>query len=200
MLRISIELHLSPTHGAILYPIPRVLCQNCPHSGKAASQKRYQRFILSFTQVLLLHYRNVPPGGPRLQRSPYLKFSMLTCGHEACSRVNSFLRFEETETMVPLDDKIQRCVTGLRIGQRYSLFNRDICWSRKPPHHGFGQEARSYGSPTLEYPSRRRSRVPEEHWHGRRNLSNHGRAVPGCRGGSRRITGLCDYGNTTGSR
>lgn len=65
--------------------------------------------------------------------SPYLKFSMLTCGHEACSRVNDFLRSEETKMSIPLDDETKRCVTDISIDKRYSLFDSDTCWSRKPP-------------------------------------------------------------------
>ena len=64
--------------------------------------------------------------------SPYLKFSMLTCGHETCSQVNDFLRSEERETAVPLDNETRRCIEGLRIDKRYGLFNTDSLWSTFP--------------------------------------------------------------------
>lgn len=57
--------------------------------------------------------------------SPYLKFSMLTCGHEACSQVNDFLRSEETKMKVPVDSAACRCATDLRIDQRYRLIERE---------------------------------------------------------------------------
>ena len=64
--------------------------------------------------------------------SPYLKFTMLTCGHETCSQVNDFLRSEERETSIPLDDVTRRCIKGLEIDKLYGLFNTDTLWSKFP--------------------------------------------------------------------
>ena len=66
--------------------------------------------------------------------SPYLKFTMLTCGHESCSQVNDFLRSEERETAIPLDNVTRRCIEGLKIDELYGLFNTEIRWLSKPPH------------------------------------------------------------------
>jgi hypothetical protein len=68
--------------------------------------------------------------------SPYLKFSMLTCGHKSCSPVNDFLRSEERETTIPLDDTVQHCTTRFKIGQRYKVFIPDPHWYPKPPRMG----------------------------------------------------------------
>ena len=65
--------------------------------------------------------------------SPYLKLSMLTCGHETCSQVNDFLRSEEGETTLPADRVTERCAKGLRIDKRYELFRVDTSWWSKSP-------------------------------------------------------------------
>jgi len=65
--------------------------------------------------------------------SPFLKFSMLTCGHEVCSRVNDFLRSEETTTTIQVDDETERCVKDLKIDRRYSLFECQGGSYRRPP-------------------------------------------------------------------
>ena len=59
--------------------------------------------------------------------SPYLKFSMLTCGHEACSRVNDFLRSEETRVAIetPEANEIDRCIRNLKIDDRYRLLDTE---------------------------------------------------------------------------
>ena len=75
--------------------------------------------------------------------SPYLKFSILTCGHEACSRVNDFLRSEEESTKVPLDDTIERCLTGLGIHHRDRLLLWHIYRWDKPPRIGLEKRAKA---------------------------------------------------------
>jgi hypothetical protein len=72
--------------------------------------------------------------------SPFLKFSMLTCGHDACSKVNDFLRSEERKTTIEIlpeynseREATEHCIGGLKIAGRYSLLT---CWTyyyRKPP-------------------------------------------------------------------
>lgn len=63
--------------------------------------------------------------------SPYLKIPMLTCGHEACTRVNDFLRSEDKKMTIPLDNAIQRCVSDLGIG--YEPFEWRYHQFVKPP-------------------------------------------------------------------
>lgn len=65
--------------------------------------------------------------------SPYLKFSMLTCGHEVCSQVNDFLRSEEKEKTIPLVKGVYRCVASLKIDGRHDLFDLKPYRRRKPP-------------------------------------------------------------------
>lgn len=65
--------------------------------------------------------------------SPYLKCTMFTCGHEPCSRVNDFLRSEEKEITITLDDELRKCVPGLKIGQRYQVLEWMPHWHPKPP-------------------------------------------------------------------
>jgi hypothetical protein len=63
--------------------------------------------------------------------SPYLKLPMLTCGHEACSQVNDFLRSEEMKTTVPLDE-VEDCVADLKIDKRYKLVKCVTHWYPMP--------------------------------------------------------------------
>lgn len=65
--------------------------------------------------------------------SPCLKFFMLTCGHEACSRVNDFLRSEQRETSFPLSDTIQRCVSDLHTNGRGRLLSKEVYLYSEPP-------------------------------------------------------------------
>lgn len=65
--------------------------------------------------------------------SPFLKFSMLTCGHEVCSGVNDFLRSEETTMTIEVENATERCVRGLEIDERYHLFECRGGSYRQPP-------------------------------------------------------------------
>ena len=65
--------------------------------------------------------------------SPYLKPSMFTCDHEGCSRANDFLRSEEKEQRIPLDRNVKRCVSSLRINNRYDVLKCSPDWDEKPP-------------------------------------------------------------------
>lgn len=66
--------------------------------------------------------------------SPYLKFAMLTCGHEACIQVNDFLGSEETSRVIEAEwpGTISDCVGGLKIDGRYALFEADYRWKQRP--------------------------------------------------------------------
>lgn len=65
--------------------------------------------------------------------SPYLKFSTLTCGHEGCSVVNDFLRSEEREKTIPLNDEVNRCIGSLRIDSQFHILKREPHWWKNPP-------------------------------------------------------------------
>lgn len=79
--------------------------------------------------------------------SPFLKFSMLACGHNACSRVNDFLRSEERKTTIEIlpeynseREATEHCIGDLKIAGRYSLLT---CWTyyyRKPPRVGLAKK------------------------------------------------------------
>ena len=47
---------------------------------------------------------------------------MLTCGHEGCGRVNDFLRSEERERSILIEEVAKRCFPSLKIDERYPLF------------------------------------------------------------------------------
>ena len=57
--------------------------------------------------------------------SPYLKISMLACGHEACEQVNDFMRSEETRMRSDQYEAIRKCVEYWRIGGRHNLLKID---------------------------------------------------------------------------
>lgn len=61
--------------------------------------------------------------------SPYLKFSMLTCGHEVCGQINDFLRSEETRMTIETEwGATSDCIKDLKIDGRYSLLE---VWHRR---------------------------------------------------------------------
>jgi len=65
--------------------------------------------------------------------SPCLEFFMFTCGHEACSRVNDFLRSEERKTTVPLEDVFEDCLDCSHFGERYRILQGQINRRSEPP-------------------------------------------------------------------
>ena len=58
---------------------------------------------------------------------------MLTSGHEAYSRVNNFLRSEKRETLFPLGNTIQCCVSDLHTDGRGSLLSKGVYLHSEPP-------------------------------------------------------------------
>ena len=63
--------------------------------------------------------------------STYLEFSMLACGHEACSKVNDFLQSEETETEIQTDGATNRCLGDLKIDGRHPVLEFDSRYYRR---------------------------------------------------------------------
>ena len=63
--------------------------------------------------------------------STYLKFSMLACGHETCSKVNDFLQSEETKTEIQTDRATDRCLDDLKIGGRHPVLKLETQYHKK---------------------------------------------------------------------
>ena len=57
--------------------------------------------------------------------SPFLELFKFTCGHEACSRANKFLRSEYKGIRVPID--VEQCFTSSLFGERYRILGREYC-------------------------------------------------------------------------
>jgi len=68
------------------------------------------------------------------EMSPFLELFKFTCGHEACSRVNEFLRSEYMGIGVYLD--VENCIASSLFGERYRILGREYCdWGRGfPPY------------------------------------------------------------------
>jgi len=58
---------------------------------------------------------------------------MLTCGHEACSRVNDFLRSETRKISLPFSNTIYDCVYDLQTDGRGRLFCKGFYLNAEPP-------------------------------------------------------------------
>ena len=110
-------------YARILPDLVKLLNENGISVSSSPSRKFFRYIIGAYLQDFL----------GSTGESPYLELSMLTCGHEACSRVNDFLRSEEERTRVPLGDAIESCVTGLQKDGRDMLFRWDVYRREKPP-------------------------------------------------------------------
>ena len=78
--------------------------------------------------------------------SPYLKFSMLTCGHEECSPVNEFLLSEEREKTIEASNQVAHCVHSIKIDSRYEVLDSKPYWWKKPPTMDLTKTAEGLGA------------------------------------------------------
>ena len=143
LLSISISGHRTKSYGDLLKFISR------PHQKPFYSRylDLYERIIHDLVKLLKEHDIGVSTSPSReffhyvignylgeilgsREGSPYLKLPMLTCGHEACSRVNDLLRSDETCILIENEEEartVKRCARDLKIDDRYDLLN---CWYR----------------------------------------------------------------------
>lgn len=109
------------------YMVPRLVKLLEKH-GISVSSSPSRKFFCSVIGTYLQEILGSKEG------SPYLNFSMLACGHEACLRVNDFLRSEETRMTIQKteEDEVKSCVRGLAIDGAYDLLEFNRRWGTQP--------------------------------------------------------------------
>ena len=110
-------------HARIIPDLVKLLDKHDISVSSSPSRKFFCYIIGTYLQEVL---------GSK-EGSPCLKSFMLTCGHEACSRVNDFLRSEKRETSFPLGNTIPDCVSDLQINGRNSILSHGVYLYPNPP-------------------------------------------------------------------